>query len=418
MDRRLFGTTTSRGARRSLSLAFLSMAVVMGASQSIVILFPELLRQFGWSRTVLSVAPALYSAIGAMGGFAIGALAGRIPLTLLICAGGALAVASLLLCSSISALWQLYLYYGIFLAVGLASLGNVPNTILVNGWFKEKRGTAVGVLYAGNGAGMLLMMPLIQFVIGARGWRSAYLVLAIPAAALIPFVAAFQRPAASPPARAARSASLSSALRHVKALARRRRFWFTYLEFLFGPLSSSAVTIHQASLMRDKGIAPMTVGWIVALYGVTWMAGMLSAGLVSDRFGRERTYTVGTIGMIAGCAVLLAMPDRGTGMAILYAVLFGFGFGSRPPIDVATASDVFGGAGFGPAFGALSTALGLGQLAGPIVAGAIFDATGSYDAAIAFSMAVAVAATCCIWLAAPRRGREPLREFPCEDIPE
>jgi len=142
------------------------------------------------------------------------------------------------------------------------------------------------------------------------------------------------------------------------------------------------------------------------------MAGMLCAGLVSDRIGRERTYTAGTIGMIAGCAMLLAMPDRGTGMAILYAVLFGFGFGSRPPMDAATASDVFGGAGFGPVFGTLATALGLGQLAGPIIAGAIFDASGSYDAAIAFSIAVAIAATCCIWLAAPRRGRESLPESP------
>jgi MFS family permease len=170
------------------------------------------------------------------------------------------------------------------------------------------------------------------------------------------------------------------------------------------------VTIHQATLLRDKGIAPMAIAWIVSVYGMAWMAGMLSAGLLSDRIGRERTYTIGTIGMIAGCAALLAMPMQGTGMAIVYAVLFGLGFGSRPPMDSATAADVFGGARFGSTFGVLSTALGIGQLAGPVVAGAIFDASGSYDAALIFSIAVAVAATCCIWLAAPRRGREHLPE--------
>jgi len=407
------GAPASPAARRSLACSFLTMAVMFGVSQSIVILFPELLLQFGWSRTVLSVAPALYGAIGAAGGFAIGSLAGRIRLPLLMSAGGTLAVASLLLCRSITALWQLYVFYGILLAIGLTSLGNVPNMILVTGWFKERRGMAAGVLYAGNGAGMLLFMPLIQSVIGKHGWRSAYLVQAVALAALVPVVAAFQRSAPPQPAPVPRKAEPPGTHRHVEALARRPRFWFTFLQFLFGPLSSSPVTVHQASLMRDKGIAPATVGWIVSLFGLAWMAGMLSAGLLSDRIGRERTYTVGTIGMVAGCAVLLAMPDRGTGMAILYAILFGFGFGSRPPMDAATAMDVFGGAGFGKTIGVMSIALGIGQVAGPIVAGAIFDSRGSYDAALVFSIAVAAAATVCIWLAAPRRGREPC----CADGP-
>jgi MFS family permease len=401
-------TNARRAAGTSLACAFAAMTVVTGVSQSIVILFPELLLRFGWSRTVLSVAPALYSAIGAMGGLLIGALSGRLPLPLLMSAGGALAAASLLLCRSISALWQLYLFYGVLLAFGLTFLGNVPNTIVVSSWFKEKRGMAMGVLYAGSGAGMLLFMPLIQSVIGARGWRSVYPLLAIAVVALIPVVAAFQRPAAPQPVPVPTGTGSSGMLRHARVLAGRRRFRFTYLQFLLGPLSSSPITIHQASLLRDKGIAPMSIAWIVSVYGMAWMAGMLSAGILSDRIGRERTYTLGTIGMVGGCVVLLAMPDRGTGMAIVYAVLFGLGFGSRPPMDSATASDVFGGAGFGITFGVLSTALGIGQVAGPIVAGAIFDAHGSYDAALIFSIVVAVAATCCIWLAAPRRGREPV----------
>ncbi|MCX7029350.1 MAG: MFS transporter [Spirochaetes bacterium] len=404
------GVTASRAAWKSLACSFLAMTITTGVSQSIVILFPELLLDFGWSRTVLSVAPALFGAIGAMGGLAIGALSGRISLPLLMSAGGALGAVSLLLCRSISALWHLYLLYGVLLALGLTLLGNVPNTIIVTGWFHEKRGMAIGVLYAGSGAGVLLFMPLIQLVIDARGWRSVYPMLAITVAALIPVVAAFQRPAVPQQAHVPPGSGSSGLLRHVKALARRRRFWFTYLQLLLGPLSSSPVTIHQATLLRDKGIAPMAIAWIVSVYGMAWMAGMLSAGLLSDRIGRERTYTIGTIGMIAGCAALLAMPMQGTGMAIVYAVLFGLGFGSRPPMDSATAADVFGGARFGSTFGVLSTALGIGQLAGPVVAGAIFDASGSYDAALIFSIAVAVAATCCIWLAAPRRGREHLPE--------
>jgi hypothetical protein len=104
------GVTASRAAGRSLGRAFLAMTVTTGVSQSIVLLFPELLHDFGWSRTVLSVAPALAGAIGAMGG----------------------------------------------LAIGLTLLGNVPNTILVSGWFKEKQGLAMGVLYVGKLVGQII----------------------------------------------------------------------------------------------------------------------------------------------------------------------------------------------------------------------------------------------------------------------
>jgi MFS family permease len=153
----------------------------------------------------------------------------------------------------------------------------------------------------------------------------------------------------------------------------------------------------------------MLTAWIVGAYGAAVMLGMLAAGFLSDIFDRERAYTVGTSSLLLGCgALFLLQPDGSVAPAFLYAVLFGLGFGSRPSMDAATAADIFGGPSFGFIFGTLATALGLGGLLGPVLAGAIYDLTGSYDGALVFSMAAVCIGTVCIWAAAPRKGPEPM----------
>jgi OFA family oxalate/formate antiporter-like MFS transporter len=155
----------------------------------------------------------------------------------------------------------------------------------------------------------------------------------------------------------------------------------------------------------------MVTAWIVSFYGASVMLGMLAAGLLSDRLGREKAYSIGTIFIIAGCVALLVLrPDGSIVPAVIYAGTFGFGFGSRPSMDAATVSDIFGGKRFGFIFGTLSTALGLGMLGGPVLAGAVYDVTGSYDGALVFCMFAVCVATGCIWLAAPRKGREEFNE--------
>jgi MFS family permease len=260
-------------------------------------------------------------------------------------------------------------------------------------------------------------MPALARVIRGGRWREGYVVLAAALLALAPLLLLLQR--SRPPAARPRldaplpGPAATGAPRRLATVVRRPRFWFTYIQYVLGPLSTTPLIVHQAALMRDRGMGEMQAAWVVAFFGLSALIGMIAAGALSDRSGRERAYTLGTVGIIAGCAALLALPGRAEGSggvdahAIAYAVLFGFGFGTRPSMDAATVADIFRGPGFGLVYGVLSTALGIGQLASPVLAGAIHDATGSYDGAILFCIAAAVVATASIWLAAPRRGLEP-----------
>jgi MFS family permease len=131
---------------------------------------------------------------------------------------------------------------------------------------------------------------------------------------------------------------------------------------------------------------------------------MLVSGLLSDRIGREKAYTLGTVSLLAGCGFLYFMSFGDSLAPVFYAIAFGFGYGTRPSMDAATAADIFGNRRFGLVFGTLSIALGIGSLVGPLVSGFIYDTSGSYQSALVFSMLCVSAATVFIWLAAPRRG--------------
>jgi MFS family permease len=193
-------------------------------------------------------------------------------------------------------------------------------------------------------------------------------------------------------------------------LFRQPRYWFCFLQFILGPLSTTPLNIHQAALMQDRGISPAASAWVVALNGAGMMVGMLAAGSLSDRIGREKSYTIGTGCILLGCISLLLMRYGNLSAPIIYAILYGFGMGTRPSMDAATASDLFKSSRFGLVFGTLGVGLGIGMLAGPVIGGGIFDTTGSYQAAIVFCMIAAAAATAAIWLSAPRRGDAKIQE--------
>jgi len=406
-----------------VALSFLSVGVSTGVSQSIIILFPSILREFGWSRTILSVAPALAGATGSLGGLLVGLLSDRWDLRILMPAGAVLAALAMLLCSRVTELWQLYLFYGVTAALGTSFLGMLPNNLILARWFERGRGAAIGIVSSGYGAGIFVFMPLLQTVTRGGRWRAGYLLLAVVLLVLAPLLLMLQRsrpvkstargvgltaPQAAPAGQAAPGwpAEERSAWR-LAVVTRRPRFWLTYAQFILGPLSTAPLLVHQAALMRDRGLAEMETAWVVALFGLFALLGMIAAGSLSDRMGRESAYTLGTLGLIAGCVALLALRDgAGRAPAVAYAMLFGFGFGTRPSMDAATATDIFRGPGFGLVYGALSTALGLGQLGAPVLAGAIHDSTGSYNGAIVFCIVAVLVATVSIWLAAPRRGLE------------
>lgn len=407
-----------------VALSFFTIALSATIRQSFIVIFPAMLKEFPWSRTVFSIAPALFGLVVSILGFFIGYLSDKIDIKKLIPIGAVFASAGLVLCFFIEHLWQMIVFFGVLCAVGTSALSLLPHTIIISNWFVKHRGAAIGIISSGSGAGTLAFIPLLQLVIAGWGWRLGYLAMAaFIGPLLIPFILLFQKshpeqmglvPLDKETSCSESEAPLKTEERKplpfrvvLAALLRSRRFWICFVQFILGPLSTMPIITHQAALLQGKGLSSMGSAWVVGVYGLSVFCGMILSGALSDRSGREWSYTLGTVSILLGTVFLLSVPTGGKlTLPLFFAVFFGLGFGTRPAMDSATATDIFKGRHFGLIYGILQLGLGIGLFCGPILGGFIYDRSGTYTAAVVFCMAAVVAATVCIWVGAPRRGKE------------
>ena len=82
-------------------------------------------------------------------------------------------------------LWQFQLSIGLCVGIGIAFIGNVPNSILLGRWFGPRLPTAMAVVYSATGAGVLVLLPASQLLIDHVGWRGAYQIFGIVALCLL-----------------------------------------------------------------------------------------------------------------------------------------------------------------------------------------------------------------------------------------
>ena len=124
--------------------------------------FDSLLREFGSSRAALSGVVSLsrleHGLMGPVEGFLVDRFGPRIVVILTSIAVGI----AMILLSSFSNLWQLYLLFGLGVGIGLSGLGLVSNTALVVRWFSKRRTIALSILQSSFPLGRLILVPFIK----------------------------------------------------------------------------------------------------------------------------------------------------------------------------------------------------------------------------------------------------------------
>jgi MFS family permease len=289
---------------------------------------------------------------------------------------------------------------------------NVPVMGLVARWFATSiRGRAAGFVVIGSGFAIILSGWLIPFVnrrAGAEGWRTSWLLLAllILGVAVVALALLRNRPedvglgvlgrsAAAPSPDASRPSTPRFSSYRSPAV------WLLgVIYFLFGYTYVIYVTFIVTSLVKEHGFSESIAGTFWSAIGFLSLFSGPIFGTLSDRLGR-RTGLAIVFAVQCAAYLLVAAPLP---IAALYisVACFGVVAWSIPSIMLAAVSDQVGPEHALSAFGFITFVFGLGQIAGPAVAGALAERTGSFHSS--FGMAAGFAALAIV-LTTGLRGR-------------
>ena len=407
-----------------VAVAFVTVALGVNARTAFSLLFPPIVDEFGWERGLTAGAFAfgfLFSA--ALSPF-IGRLMDRHGIRLIIETGVVLMGAGLLLASLVRQPWHLYVTLGVLMGSGANCLGYTGQSLFLPNWFVRRRGLAMSLAFSGVGVGSIIVLPWLQGMIEAVGWRAACRALGILIlVVLVPLNLLLRRRpedlglepdgdrsgdtgAAVGPAgnvvdtvRVAVDWTLGRALRTA-------RFWWIALGYFCGLFAWYAVQVHQTKYLVEIGISPVQAAWALGFVSLVAIPGQIALGHVSDRIGREWVWTIGSLGF-ALCYISLLGLGYGPSQTLLYFMiitqgLLGYGLTS---VIGAIPAEIFEGPHYGSIFGTLMLAAIVGGGAGAWVTGVLYDASGSYSLAFYIAMGCSTVSAGAIWFAGPRQVR-------------
>ena len=327
-----------------------------------------------------------------------GALAARFGPRVVITCGLALAAVSMLMTGTAGSFVSAVFWRAL---TGIGSgASNVPAMGLMSSWFAaRRRGLAAGVAVAGSSIALIVTGPLVPRILaahGSEGWRTCWfmfggttLALAVGAAVLLrnapcdvgrkPVGFRPDEPTPSGP-----SGSLRLGNVYNKPIV-----WLLGLVYVaFGFSYIIYMTFFTKCLIADGGYTQsqagqlfMVMGWFSLFCGLIW-------GSVSDVIGRKRALAIVYLVHAVAFSLFPLWPAP-TGF-ILSAVLFGLAAWSIPGIMAATCGDLLGPRLAPAALGFITLFFGMGQAAGPFVAGAMADAANSFWPALWLCAGVAL----------------------------
>jgi len=356
---------------------------------SMTAFLPFISSELGWSRSLIGLAQSLACWIHALFVLLTGWMTDRVGGQKTIFLGGFLALCGWILFSTTKSLWQLYLYYGVIMAIAMSLSHLVPLQATGRKWFTKRAGLVAGIITSALGVGLAIFMPLLTAMSGSIGWRTTSVICAFAFGISVMLLALFIIRDTPESIGLHPDGEGSTPVLNGKETVQ-EEFWTTreavktpQLWLLF--VTYSAFLIPVCGLLAHLVVWGVDLGSPVAGAGIFMTAmtapsivAKVGGGWLGDRYGKRQVIIISNI----FCLLVMLWAWLGIQTAqhlIIFAALVGIGYGAGFGLYPPYIGDLFGRAHVGSLFGILTVGAGLIGGSGALIWGTIFDTSGSYQ---------------------------------------
>lgn len=366
-----------------VSAASIMMMMIWGTFNAFGVFFEPFIKEFGWTRAITSGASALNTIIFGILCIFSASLSERLGPRWVMTICGIILGLGYFLMAHLTSTWELYLYFGVFVAIGMSPY--IPLLSLVPQWFTTNRGRMNAIVLSGMGLGTMIVPPIASTLISVWQWRNSYLVMAIITLIVMVAASQFLRSLPNQPlnGKECRPAIGLADQRNegltLRQAVRTREFallCLLYFSFLFCLVS---ITVHIVIHAIGQDIPATRAALTLSLIGGACIVGMNVMGNIADRFSNK--IALGVSYSLMGLSLVWLIPSYSEWSLYLFSIAFGFAYGGMQVLFSPLVAELFGTRSHGVILATGALVGSIGAAIGPIVAGYIFDALGSYTVA-------------------------------------
>lgn len=351
------------------------------------VFFKPVLNEFGWTRATTSGAFSVASFLNAFLTIAMGWLTDKFGPRMVMAISGTLLGAGFIMMSQISSIYHLYLFYGIFVGMGMSG-AFIPLTSTVARWFVKRRGLMTGIVTSGSGIGGLISPPIASRLILNYGWRTSFAILGSIVFGGVVLLSQFIKKDPSSIGQVPygeeiiNSDKINIQLKGfpLREAIHQSRFWIFFLTgFCYG-YCVFAIMVHIVPHAIELSIEPLKAANILATIGGFSIIGKILMGKIGDIIETRYVLILGFL--LISCGLISIVFTNNISLLLIWGAIFGFGYGGIAVSHSPLIAEMFGLKAHGLIFGILNLSVMTGGAMGPLLTGYIFDLTRSYKIAI------------------------------------
>ncbi|HEX7474495.1 MAG TPA: MFS transporter, partial [Dehalococcoidales bacterium] len=303
--------------------------------------------------------------------------------------------------------WQLYLFYGIVIGIGMGAMF-VPLLSITARWFNLRRNLMTGLVASGAGVGMLIVPTSSAHLIVNQGWRLSFVLMGLLVLVVVLFASQFLKrdpavigavpygEAKQPVSAPAVSGGLS-----LKEALRTPQFWIIFAMIFCYGFYSMSINVHIVPDAIHAGMSATSAANILAVSGALLVAGRIVLGNSADRVGNQPIFVLGFI--LSTVALFGIVLTQAYWVFFVFAAVIGLSQGGIGVSQSPLVATLFGLKSHGSIYGCIGLGFTLGAALGPYFTGYIFDMTGSYHIALLVCAFASIAALIFSFFIKPQR---------------